>query len=199
MDITSATIINLSLTAEEHFADLLDKENIDGLSLRMEVIHPNTKNADINIVYCSPGKQAVDDIKLERTKFIIYLDNSSLKYLQDAQIDYEQDEFGGKLLIHAPNLIKEILNPDASLLEKVAYYMEHEINPGLASHKGHAEVIRVDAENNVYVKFGGGCHGCGMASFTLKQGIEKGLKEHIPEINAVLDATDHSDAIAPYC
>jgi Fe/S biogenesis protein NfuA len=198
METAIEPIIHLSKTAEEHFSSLLKKENIDGLSLRMEVINPNTKNVDINIVYCSPGKHAMDDLKLEFADFFMYLDNSSIEYLKDAQIDYEHDDFGGKLLINAPQLAKPTLREDADLLEKVKYYMETEINPSLASHKGHAEVISVDAENNVYVKFGGGCHGCGMASYTLKQGIEKGLKEHIPEIKAVLDATDHSNATNPY-
>jgi Fe/S biogenesis protein NfuA len=50
----------------------------------------------------------------------------------------------------------------------------------------------------VLLRFGGGCHGCGMADVTLKQGIEKQLMAKIPGITAVRDATDHSTGEAPY-
>jgi Fe/S biogenesis protein NfuA len=53
-------------------------------------------------------------------------------------------------------------------------------------------------DNKVYVRFGGGCQGCGMADVTLKQGIEAMIKEEIPEITAVLDTTDHAAGTNPY-
>ena len=43
------------------------------------------------------------------------------------------------------------------------------------------------------LKFGGGCQGCSSVSLTLKEGVEKTLKERIPGINAVRDVTDHSN------
>ena len=48
------------------------------------------------------------------------------------------------------------------------------------------------------LRFGGGCHGCGMADVTLKQGIEKTLVEKVPGVTAVRDATDHATGDAPY-
>ena len=52
--------------------------------------------------------------------------------------------------------------------------------------------------NDVYLQLGGGCQGCGMAQVTLSQGIEASLKEAIPEIGNVIDATDHSSGQNPY-
>ncbi len=48
------------------------------------------------------------------------------------------------------------------------------------------------------MRFGGGCHGCGMADITLKSGIEKTLLQQCPDITAVIDATDHALGEAPY-
>jgi len=48
------------------------------------------------------------------------------------------------------------------------------------------------------LRFGGGCHGCGMADVTLKQGIEKTLLTRVPGVTAVRDATDHDSGAAPY-
>jgi Fe/S biogenesis protein NfuA len=50
----------------------------------------------------------------------------------------------------------------------------------------------------VLLQFGGGCHGCGMVDVTLKQGVEKTLRERVPEITAVRDATDHAGGEKPY-
>lgn len=54
------------------------------------------------------------------------------------------------------------------------------------------------ADGVVVLRFGGGCHGCGMADVTLKQGIEKTLLEKVPGVVAVRDATDHETGDAPY-
>jgi Fe/S biogenesis protein NfuA len=45
---------------------------------------------------------------------------------------------------------------------------------------------------------GGGCQGCGAADVTLKAGIERLIKEELPEIEEVLDATDHAAGTNPY-
>ena len=50
----------------------------------------------------------------------------------------------------------------------------------------------------VVLRFGGGCHGCGMVDVTLKNGVEKTLRERIPEITEVRDATDHETGDKPY-
>jgi Fe/S biogenesis protein NfuA len=59
-------------------------------------------------------------------------------------------------------------------------------------------VDSVTADGVVYLRFGGGCHGCGMADVTLKQGIEKTLLTRVPGVTAVRDATDHATGAAPY-
>ena len=78
------------------------------------------------------------------------------------------------------------------------WLIESEINPQLASHKGRVALDSIDADGVVYLRFGGGCHGCGMADVTLKQGIEKQMMARFPEVTAVRDATDHSTGSAPY-
>jgi len=80
----------------------------------------------------------------------------------------------------------------------VRWLLESEINPQLASHKGQVSLEEITSDGVVRLRFGGGCHGCGMADVTLKQGIEKTLMARIPEITAVRDATDHSTGEAPY-
>ena len=63
---------------------------------------------------------------------------------------------------------------------------------------GRATVQEVSAQGVVLLRFGGGCHGCGMADVTLKQGIEKTLMARVAGVTAVRDATDHDSGQAPY-
>jgi Fe-S cluster biogenesis protein NfuA len=71
------------------------------------------------------------------------------------------------------------------------------INPAVAGHGGFVELLDVK-DNKVYLQMGGGCQGCGAADITLKAGIERLIKEEVPEIEEVLDATDHAAGTNPY-
>ena len=81
--------------------------------------------------------------------------------------------------------------------EKVQFLLAYKINPGVAAHAGFVELIEVK-DNNVYIRLGGGCQGCGAADFTLRQGIEAILRKEVPEILQVLDVTDHAAGMNPY-
>ena len=50
----------------------------------------------------------------------------------------------------------------------------------------------------VFVEMSGGCQGCAMSRMTLSQGVERMLKQALPEITAVHDVTDHSSGANPY-
>ena len=100
---------------------------------------------------------------------------ASVPFLDGAEIDYATQATGGQLQIRAPKIKGEAPAESASLVERVRWIVEHEINPQLAQHRGHVAVQEVTADGVVVLRFGGGCHGCGMADVTLKQGIEKTL------------------------
>jgi len=83
------------------------------------------------------------------------------------------------------------------LKTKVQELIDSSINPAVAGHGGFVELLDVK-DNTVYLQMGGGCQGCGAADITLKAGIERLIKEEIPEIVEVLDATDHAAGSNPY-
>ena len=83
------------------------------------------------------------------------------------------------------------------LATRVQELLESTINPAVAGHGGFVQLIEVK-DNKVYVQMGGGCQGCGAADITLKAGIERLIKEEIPEIEEVLDTTDHASGDNPY-
>jgi Fe/S biogenesis protein NfuA len=83
------------------------------------------------------------------------------------------------------------------LAERVQAVLDTNINPAIASHGGVAELVAVEGDT-VYLRLGGGCQGCGMATVTLGQGIEVAIKDAIPEITRVVDVTDHASGDNPY-
>lgn len=79
---------------------------------------------------------------------------------------------------------------DVEILEAVEKIMDEEIRPALATHGGGANVVTV-TDAKVYIELQGGCRGCSGARMTMKSGIERLLKEKVPDVAEVIDATDH--------
>jgi Fe/S biogenesis protein NfuA len=75
--------------------------------------------------------------------------------------------------------------------------LEEEINPAIAAHGGRADLVAVD-DGVAYLRLSGGCQGCGLASVTLSQGIEVAILDGVPEIESVVDVTDHASGDNPY-
>jgi Fe-S cluster biogenesis protein NfuA len=111
---------------------------------------------------------------------------------------------GGKIREHIrsgePPVTEEFarsIPPEAEIRKRVQELLEREVNPALGMHGGWVELIDVK-KNSVYLRLGGGCQGCGAANVTLKQGIERSIREKIPEVGEVLDTTDHAAGRNPY-
>ena len=191
-------MINISESAQRHFRKLIERESLPGLGVRLSAVNAGTSRADVRLEFAEPADLQGDEWAVDCEGFTIWLDAASVKYLDGAQIDYETQATGGQLQIRAPKIKGEAPAESASLVERVHWVVEHEINPQLASHRGNVSVQEVTAEGVVVLRFGGGCHGCGMADVTLKQGIEKTLMCQVPGVTAVRDATDHDTGDAPY-
>lgn len=183
--------INITEAAQAYLSDLLKGQDVPGIGIRVFITQPGTSYAETCIAYCKPEEQKVEDTSLVLPAFTAWIDALSEPYLEDAVVDYATDRMGGQLTIKAPNAKVPMVSEDSPLSERVNYYLQTEINPGLASHGG--EVSLIDIDNGVLIlKFGGGCQGCGQADYTLKEGIEKTLMARIPEVKGVRDVTDHS-------
>lgn len=75
--------------------------------------------------------------------------------------------------------------------------LEERINPAVAGHGGHVDLIDI-REHTAFLRFGGGCQGCGAVDVTLKQGVEVEIVQSVPTITRVLDITDHAAGMNPY-
>lgn len=185
--------IVITEAAQEYLADLLNKQNTPGIGIRVFITQPGTTYAETCIAYCKPGEQKPEDTAIGLKAFTAWIDAVSEPFLEDAVVDYATDRMGGQLTIKAPNAKVPMVNENSPINERINYYLQTEINPGLAGHGGQVNLIEVVDDGIAVLQFGGGCQGCGQADLTLKEGIEKTLLQRIPELKGVRDITDHTN------
>ncbi|MBY6210737.1 Fe-S biogenesis protein NfuA [Microbulbifer agarilyticus] len=192
--------LNVTITesAQEYLRDLLAKQDCEGIAIRMFVSNPGTPNAETCIAYSRPGEEKEGDLEMQLDGFKAFFEGRSVPYLDEARVDYSADKMGGQLTIRAPNSRMPKVTDDSPIEDRINYVLYSEVNPGLASHGGQVSLVEVTEDMFAVLKFGGGCQGCGMVDMTLKEGVEKTLKEKVPELEGVKDITDHSDKSQAY-
>ena len=191
-------LLELTESAQRHFARLMASQGGDADGIALSAVHPGTSKADARLAFCDKSELTGDEWMLRCDDFALYVDAASAPYFEGARIDFIEAAGGGQLNIRAPKLKGSPPNADADLVEQVRYLLDTEINPQLASHGGRVALEAVTADNVALLRFGGGCHGCGMVDVTLKNGIEKTLLSKLPQLTAIRDATDHSSGATPY-
>ncbi len=72
----------------------------------------------------------------------------------------------------------------AAVLDQVARVLDL-IRPAIQADGGDVELIDVDDEGIVRIRLHGACVGCPSSSMTLKLGIERNLREHVPSVAGV--------------
>ena len=164
-----------------------------------------------NSAYFSDADAAKGSPLAER---LFAIENVSSILIADARVTVTKDGFdewrdigmkiGAAIREHiasGENAVSDKLIADDAETERirnrVAELITDEINPAVASHGGFVSLIDVRG-NTVYLELGGGCQGCGMAQVTLKQGIERTIREKVPGVGEILDTTDHAAGNNPY-
>ncbi len=183
--------ITITESAQNYLTGLLEKQNVEGIGVRLFVSQPGTIYAETCLAYCRPGEEKPDDGRFECDNFMAYLDQQSIPYLDEAVVDFVADKLGGQLTIKAPKAKQPAVVFDGPVEQQIVEVLATEINPGLASHGGEVSLIRLE-DAIAILQFGGGCQGCSAVDMTLKDGVEKTLMGLIPDLKGVRDVTDHS-------
>ena len=185
-------IINITKSAEEYLAKLLNDKNESDLTVRIFISDPGTPKAETCLAYCKPEEAGQDDEIIKLDLITVNVEKRSIPFLVAAEVNFDNDTFGGQLTIKAPNARLPNISPDSPPEDRINYVIYNEINPMLESHGGEVSLVKFTDKGEAILQFGGGCQGCGMVDVTLKDGIEKTLLEQIPELTSVMDSTDHS-------
>ncbi len=186
------TYVEITPDAEEYLAGLLEKQTVEGMSVRIFITQPGTRYAETCLAYCRPDEVNPNDELQQMDKLNVYVEAMSIPYLEESKIDFAKDRMGGQLTIKAPNAKMPKVTEDSPVEERINYILYTEINPGLASHGGEVSLVELTEEGVAILKFGGGCQGCSAVDMTLKDGVEATLVAKVPEIQSVRDVTDHT-------
>ena len=178
-------------------------DNDYALFLQIDGVQGNQYTYDLSFLDLEQARS--DDKRLEFGELVVIIASKDLDKFDYSKLELSDDPAAPGLTMDNPNTPSpEIFgNPDempeltGELAEKVQTVLESQINPAIASHGGVAQLVGVEGQD-IYLKLGGGCQGCGMAQVTLTQGIETSLREAIPEIGNIIDATDHASGDNPY-
>lgn len=135
-----------------------------------------------------------DDVGFDAGGFRVSVAAESVRRLEGRTVDHVE----GGFVVRAPRFEAPANGyTDAELAERVQRVLDERINPGVAAHGG--EIALADVKDNIaYIEMRGGCQGCAMSRMTLRQGVERMLRETVPEIVAVQDVTDHAAGTNPY-
>ncbi|MCA9738137.1 MAG: NifU family protein [Gemmatimonadota bacterium] len=171
----------------------------EGDSLEVLRVHMTGEAAEPRFELTLVGRDEVaqQDRTFDMGGFQVVVDAASVDALEGAEVDYvERVNEAGFEVRPAPRAGS---GPSATgpVADRVRAMLDERINPAVAAHGGAIELVGVDG-TDVYIEMTGGCQGCAMSRMTLRQGVERMLREEIPEITAVHDATDHSSGANPY-
>ena len=152
-------IINITKSAEEYLAKLIDDKNETDLSIRIFISDPGTPKAETCLAYCKPDEAMPDDMILNLDLVSVNIEKRSVPFLKDCEVNFDNDTFGGQLTIKAPNARLPNISPDSSVEDRINYVIYNEINPMLESHGGEVSLVEFNTNDEAVLQFGGGCQG----------------------------------------
>jgi Fe/S biogenesis protein NfuA len=173
------------------------------LALFLEVTGVSGGKFTYNMTLDELAKAGAEHVVQHHDDVSVVIPTASVEALRGATLDRRGDLETGGIVVDNPNSPSPAVGASAPgelhgpVAERVQQVLAQHINPQIASHGGRAELVSVDGPT-AYLRLGGGCQGCGMASVTLRQGIEVALKQAVTEITEVVDVTDHASGSNPY-
>jgi Fe/S biogenesis protein NfuA len=196
-------MIELTETAKEQITTALEQQEGKTI-LRVEAQTNGTSEFAYGMKLISEEEVTEEDTLVDHGTLKIAIAPNSQEYLKGVTIDYEDKivKSGFKFINpNKPEVPQLGAGPRADLTgplaERIQRLFDTELNPAVASHGGEIHFHGIE-DNKVYLSFGGGCHGCGMVDVTLKQGVEQRIRELIPEVEEIIDTTDHATGENPF-
>jgi Fe/S biogenesis protein NfuA len=158
---------------------------------------------------CSLSLKPIDaaapyDAIIRHRDLAIVIPECDFEKVRGATIDWLDEPFaGGGLRVDNPNTPSPTISVPAAgdlsgdVAQRVVQVLAQQVNPSIAAHGGRAVLVAVE-QGTAYLRLKGGCHGCAMASVTLRHGIERAILQAVPEITSVVDVTEHHTGTNPY-
>ena len=172
-------------------------EPVTGIRIKGEYISPLKVNFKLTMTQKDSvtEEDKINSFEYEDSIINIYMDPESQPYGEYLELDYVENLMTNSFKIDYKPPIPEHIDED--VLTSVQRILEDKINPSIASHGGHVSLVDLK-DNIMFLQMEGGCQGCAASSVTLREGIEKMIKEELPQIEEIIDITNHAMGKNPY-
>jgi Fe/S biogenesis protein NfuA len=198
MSHTTKAPVEFTAVARDTVRRFMQANEDTSFAVRIRVGSPSPLDPRYEITLIEHHEKSEEDLVFDDHGFEVVMDPESAKILDGARIDWIETMMESGFKVENPNLVPIGSKPlEGPLADRVKQAIDLYVNPGVAQHGGHVTLVDV-RDDIVYLQMGGGCQGCGMASVTLSQGIERILREQVPEIAGIQDVTNHSAGDSPY-
>ncbi len=181
---------------------LAAEDEPDSLALRVAVSGTNGPEYAYDLSFEDRSVGDDDHLVYQQGDLVVMVPKDSVDALWGATLDLPSAPGQAGLVIRNPNRPDPLADIDIDLsgtvAERIEQLLAQSINPSLAAHGGFASLVEIIDGTRAVVSMGGGCQGCAVSSLTLREGIEKSIVQHVPEITEVVDATDHTAGANPY-
>jgi len=181
---------------------LAAEDDPDTLGLRVAVTGVRGVEYTYDLSFEDRVEASDEDMVYNQGDLVVMIPLDSTDALWGATLDLPSQPGQGGLVIKNPNRPDPLSGIEIDLTgtveERIDQLLEQQINPALASHGGFASLVEVLDGSKAVVTMGGGCQGCAVSALTLREGIERSIIEHVPEITEVVDATDHDAGQNPF-
>lgn len=185
-------MLTVTEAAKRKILSVIQTQGKAGDGLRIAIVGRNAGSFTYDMHLVEAEDIEAEDTVVDTGDFPVVIDPISAPNLDGVVIDFVESLQQSGFRIGNPNPLWA--DPQALAIQEL---FDSQINPMVASHGGHVELVSVE-DNVVYIEFGGGCQGCGMANATLSQGVEQVIREAFPEIRAIVDTTNHAAGTNPY-
>lgn len=203
-DTDTDTIVEITDAARDKILALREAEDLPDLHLGLRITGVGAQGFIYETSFLRSDDVTSSDIIEDHGGLAVAIAFDSAENLRGAVLDLSGDGSGPGLVMRNPNVpsptlpgVDGTLELTGTTEEKIRQLLNEQINPAIASHGGVANLIRVEG-SVAQLELGGGCQGCGLAAVTLRQGIERAILDAIPEIDEVIDVTDHALGTNPF-
>jgi Fe/S biogenesis protein NfuA len=185
-------LLTLTPAAREKIDGVREFNDFPEAVLRIRILAKEGPRFRYEIALEDPRDRTDDDLVVDLDGLGVAVDPVTAVDLAGSTVDLDATITGGGLRIDNPN--EGWQDPLAQAVQDV---LDRQINPGVGSHGGMVTLVEV-REGAAYLRFGGGCQGCAAVDVTLKHGVEAAIRAAVPQVTAIVDATDHAAGTNPY-
>ena len=190
--------LNITERAQGVVRSFMEQSEGERTALRIAAHPGGIGGTRFELTLVADSDREDDDVQVDVGDFLVLVAGDSASRLDGATVDYvdrvDESGFEVRPVARSPRVSGP---PQGELAAKVKEVLNAQVNPAVSAHGG--EIVLVDVQGTeIFIEMAGGCQGCALSRMTLKQGVERMVRQAVPEITAVHDVTDHTSGDNPF-